>query len=142
MSLLWAFFYFSGTWTGTGSVFTVLTALTIHYSLHSPSDMNILFWGCLWTQQMLSHQHLTSKESFAQHCPLFLLSLSLSLNVFFFLLHGSSGSSVHYVLGKQPGQRARGGGGGRGFCSLPRHGNSFGSDLSLPSFDLSNTTCM
>lgn len=40
------------------------------------------------------------------------LPLPLSLSVFFFLLHGSSGSSVHYVLGKQPGQRARGGGAG------------------------------
>lgn len=107
------------------TVLTALTALTIHYSLHSPSDMNILFRAAS-AQQMLSHQHLTSKESFAQYAP---LSLALSLSMCF-SSHCTEVAEVLFIM-SLANSLARTRESERGSCSLPRHENSFPSILLL-----------
>lgn len=142
------------------------------FDLHSvfpPSDkckcgMDILmciYFVCtsffrLPAQQMLSHQHLTSKESFAQ-CSSSAQHLDVDYFIFFSLLllfysalymffYGNSGSCVHYVLAKQNNiwekidwmrKRER----GRDWQSQDMDIVA-NLDLSLRSFDLSNRTCM
>lgn len=77
-----------------------------HYSLFASFTLwhEHPFSGCLCTTNAVSST-FDFKGVICTVRPS--LSCSLSLNVFFFSLHGSSGSSVHYVLGKQPGQNER-----------------------------------
>lgn len=126
------------------------SALTVHYSqaLFNLSDMNILFRAACTTNAVSST--FDFKGVICTVLLIFPSSLPLSLSLMCFSSYCTEVAEVLFIMSLANSlAREREGETERELqlaWSLPRHENSFhsilSSDLSLPSFDLSNRTCM